>query len=81
MSYIAFVAPNKLLRYLVSYDCVTFNSCLETILAENTRLQENPYHQQSPWLFMEAANTIISVSKAIVLMHRVYRVNASFSLL
>ncbi|ORX49370.1 hypothetical protein BCR36DRAFT_291953 [Piromyces finnis] len=52
----------SLIDYLLSYDCVAFYSLLETILAENAPTsifqQEN-----SPWLLLDAANTVFSLSK------------------
>lgn len=54
--------------YLLEYDAVTFNSFLETILASNsTTTSGAPRRNQSPWLFMDAANTIFSEAK-----HRVF---------
>ncbi|ORX83961.1 hypothetical protein BCR32DRAFT_201319 [Anaeromyces robustus] len=52
----------SLIDYLLSYDCVAFYSLLETILAENAPTsifqQEN-----SPWLLLDAANTVFSLAK------------------
>ncbi|CAG8836617.1 9767_t:CDS:2, partial [Cetraspora pellucida] len=53
----------KLLTYLVSYDCVTFHSFLETILASQTPSSTLNQEQQSPWIFMDSGNTIFSVAK------------------
>ncbi|CAG8572220.1 8330_t:CDS:2, partial [Racocetra persica] len=50
----------KLLTYLVGYDCVTFHSFLETILASQTPSSTLNQQQQSPWIFMDAGNTIFS---------------------
>lgn len=58
----------QLLSYLVTYDCVTFNSFLETIMASNTK-SGSSQQSQSPWLFMEAANTIFNVSLANFYSH------------
>ncbi|CAG8468790.1 14528_t:CDS:10 [Cetraspora pellucida] len=56
----------KLLTYLVSYDCVTFHSFLETILASQTPSSTLTQEQQSPWIFMDSGNTIFSVAKSRV---------------
>lgn len=57
-------------RYLLAFDCVSFNRFLETILTSNS---VNPFTgaqkvHQSPWLFTTAADTIFSVAR-----ERVYR--------
>ncbi|KAJ3066182.1 hypothetical protein HK102_007719, partial [Quaeritorhiza haematococci] len=73
----------KLLSYLVSYDCVTFNSFLETILSSSTvaatslSAAQRALHSGadvSPWLFMDAAHTIFQGSRL-----RVYKRIASDS--
>jgi DNA excision repair protein ERCC-4 len=60
-----------LLTYLIAYDAVKFHKYLETILASQSNagsggmaaaLRQN----QSPWLFMDAANVIFSEAKARV---------------
>ncbi|CAG8681451.1 22521_t:CDS:10 [Rhizophagus irregularis] len=53
----------KLLEYLVSYDCVSFNSFLETIITSQTPTSALSQQQQSPWLSLDAGNTIFSVAK------------------
>ncbi|OZJ03595.1 hypothetical protein BZG36_03031 [Bifiguratus adelaidae] len=58
----------RLLSYLVEYDCVTFNSFIETVLASSGSAESQSRNQQSPWLFMEAADTLFTTSK-----DRVYR--------
>ncbi|KAM3586780.1 DNA repair protein RAD16 [Umbelopsis sp. WA50703] len=61
------VADLKLLRqlltYLAGYDCVTFYSFLQTIMAANTPSDGKLLANQSPWLLMDAANIIFSLSK------------------
>lgn len=61
-----------MLEYLLQYDCVTFNTYIENILAAN-----NPTgpllggitnaavraDQQSPWLLLDAADTIFRISR------------------
>ncbi|KAI8825717.1 uncharacterized protein EV422DRAFT_563548 [Fimicolochytrium jonesii] len=61
----------RLLSYLISYDCVTFNSFLETIVASNAtdasavfRAESN----QSPWLLLDSAHVVLSAAR-----QRVYR--------
>ncbi|EST05062.1 ERCC4 domain protein [Kalmanozyma brasiliensis GHG001] len=54
----------SLLNYLLTYDCVTFNSYLETILASSTTTSKGTTRQnQSAWLFMDAANVIFHEAK------------------
>ncbi|CAG8727296.1 18554_t:CDS:1, partial [Acaulospora morrowiae] len=53
----------KLLTYLVSYDCVTFHSFLETILASQTSISTLSQQQQSPWIFTDSGNNIFTVAK------------------
>lgn len=50
--------------YLLTYDAVTFNSYLETILASSTTTAKGTARQhQSSWLFMDAANVIFHEAK------------------
>ena len=50
--------------YLLTYDSVTFNSYLETILASSTTTSKGTTRQnQSSWLFMDAANIIFHEAK------------------
>ena len=60
----------KLLTYLLSFDAVTFNQFLETIVASNTTnfTTGKAVQNQSPWLFLPAADTIIETAR-----NRVYR--------
>ncbi|SPO26367.1 related to RAD1 - component of the nucleotide excision repairosome [Ustilago trichophora] len=54
----------NLLNYLLTYDAVTFNSYLETILASSTTTFKGTARQnQSAWLFMDAANVIFHEAK------------------
>ncbi|GAC95200.1 single-stranded DNA endonuclease [Pseudozyma hubeiensis SY62] len=54
----------NLLNYLLTYDSVTFNSYLETILASSTTTAKGTTRQnQSAWLFMDAANVIFHEAK------------------
>ncbi|POG62828.1 hypothetical protein GLOIN_2v586291 [Rhizophagus irregularis DAOM 181602=DAOM 197198] len=52
-------------NYLVSYDCVSFNSFLETIITSQTPTSALSQQQQSPWLSLDAGNTIFSVRKDV----------------
>ncbi|PWN40252.1 hypothetical protein IE81DRAFT_325773 [Ceraceosorus guamensis] len=55
-----------LLRFLLAYDAVRFNQYLETILAHQPRTglpSEYASGGPSPWLFMDAANTILGEAK------------------
>ncbi|KAI8806841.1 hypothetical protein BJ742DRAFT_814576 [Cladochytrium replicatum] len=61
----------RLLSYLITYDSVTFNSFLETILTSNVAMANSStaifrgadWGQQSPWLLMDAAHTIFSLAR------------------
>ncbi|KAL1915153.1 uncharacterized protein VTP21DRAFT_7634 [Calcarisporiella thermophila] len=53
----------RLLTHLLSYDCVTFNSLLETILASNIPSSTGTRWNHSPWLLTDAANVIFSEAK------------------
>ncbi|KAJ3035702.1 hypothetical protein HDV00_003463 [Rhizophlyctis rosea] len=56
----------KLLGYLVAYDCVTFNSFLETILTANSTDPTAVFRSeaaQSPWLLLDSAHTLFEVAR------------------
>ncbi|KAJ9098668.1 hypothetical protein QFC21_004316 [Naganishia friedmannii] len=53
----------RLLTYLLSYDSVTYNSYLETIIASNSTVQGAAKQNQSPWLYLDAANTLFQSAK------------------
>ncbi|KAI5452177.1 DNA repair protein RAD16 [Naganishia albida] len=53
----------RLLTYLLSYDSVTYNSYLETIIASNSTTQGAAKQNQSPWLYLDAANTLFQSAK------------------
>ncbi|KAI9208291.1 uncharacterized protein BJ171DRAFT_438598 [Polychytrium aggregatum] len=59
-----------LLEYLTQYDCVTFYSFLDTILAANSAAFSSIFRsdQASTWLFLEAADSLITLAK-----QRVYK--------
>jgi DNA excision repair protein ERCC-4 len=50
-------------RYLLSYDAVSFHSYLETIIASNSTAKGTAKQNQSPWLFLDAANTLFQSAK------------------
>jgi DNA excision repair protein ERCC-4 len=50
-------------RYLLSYDAVSFHSYLETIIASNSTDKGTAKQNQSPWLFLDAANTLFQSAK------------------
>lgn len=58
----------KLLYYLQCYDCVTFNSFLDVVVATAQS------GQHSPWLFMTATDTLLKVARA-----RIYKQKEQFS--
>jgi len=55
----------QLLSYLLAFDCITFYRFLETILVANSPKESAAglRHNESPWLFTSAADTIFSVAK------------------
>lgn len=60
----------QLLTYLLSFDAVSFNQYLDTILASNTTnfTTGRAVVNQSPWLFLPAADTILETAR-----ERVYK--------
>lgn len=63
----------RLLGYLVSYDCVTFFSFLETIRAANSLNAKSVFKQDfiaSPWLMVDAAHVVFEQAK-----RRVYKLS------
>lgn len=59
---------------LLTYDAVSFNKYLDTILAAHQPPPGSNRQNQSPWLFLDAANTIFETSR-----RRVYSGNESSS--
>ncbi|KAI5804884.1 hypothetical protein EDC01DRAFT_641175 [Geopyxis carbonaria] len=53
----------KMLNDLVSYDSVTFYSYLESILAAQSSTGGSARQTQSPWLFLDAAQVILTTAK------------------
>ncbi|KAI8066812.1 hypothetical protein BC940DRAFT_340698 [Gongronella butleri] len=52
----------QLLGYLSEYDCITFNAFIDTIISTNSA---NSVHRarQSQWLFMDAADQLITAAR------------------
>ncbi|PSK34389.1 DNA repair protein rad16 [Elsinoe australis] len=53
----------SILHYLLSYDAVSFNRYLETVLAASSPPPGSNRQNQSPWLFLDAAHTIFDTTK------------------
>ena len=47
----------------MTYDAVSFNQLLETVLITNTPAPGSTRQNHSPWLFLDAAHTVFSVAK------------------
>ncbi|KAL8875595.1 MAG: hypothetical protein Q9198_006069, partial [Flavoplaca austrocitrina] len=52
-----------ILHALLTYDAVSFNKYLDTILAAHQPPPGSTRQNQSPWLFLDAANTIFETAK------------------
>ena len=52
-----------ILRFLLSYDAVSLLKHLDTILAAHSPPPGSTRQNQSPWLFLDAANTIFQTAK------------------
>ncbi len=53
----------SILHALLTYDAVSFNKYLDTILAAHQPPPGSNRQNQSPWLFLDAANTIFETAK------------------
>ncbi|KAI4105292.1 MAG: hypothetical protein L6R37_002840 [Teloschistes peruensis] len=53
----------SILHALLTYDAVSFNQYLDTILAYHQPPPGSTRQNQSPWLFLDAANTIFETAK------------------
>ncbi|KAI8332645.1 hypothetical protein BC941DRAFT_436197 [Chlamydoabsidia padenii] len=54
----------QLLTYLTNYDCVSFNSFVETIITSNTPTPSaRMLKRQSQWLFLDAADQLITSAR------------------
>ena len=53
----------NILHALLTYDAVSFNKYLDTILAAHQPPPGSNRQNQSPWLFLDAANTIFETAK------------------
>ena len=56
----------SILQALLHYDCVTLLRYLDTVLASHSPPPGATRQNQSPWLFLDAANTIFQTAKARV---------------
>lgn len=54
----------SILHALLTYDAVSFVKHLDTILAAHQPPPNSTKHNQSPWLFLDAANTIFQTAKS-----------------
>jgi DNA excision repair protein ERCC-4 len=52
----------NVLHCLLSYDCVSLNKYLDTILAAHSPPPGSTRQNQSPWLFLDAANTMFRLA-------------------
>lgn len=53
----------SILHALLTYDAVSFNKYLDTVLAAHQPPPGSNRQNQSPWLFLDAANTIFETAK------------------
>jgi DNA excision repair protein ERCC-4 len=53
----------NMLEYLLTYDAVNFNQYLDTVLASSQPRPGSTHQNQSPWLFLDAADTIFETAK------------------
>lgn len=60
---VGFDVANLISRALLTYDAVSFNKYLDTILAAHQPPPGSTRQNQSPWLFLDAANTIFETAK------------------
>ncbi|RMZ87003.1 hypothetical protein DV736_g5775, partial [Chaetothyriales sp. CBS 134916] len=56
----------SILNQLLSYDCVSLLKYLDTVLAIHSPPPGSTRQNQSPWLFLDAANTIFTAAKGRV---------------
>jgi DNA excision repair protein ERCC-4 len=54
----------SILHSLLSYDCVSFVKYLDTVLAAHSPPPGSTRQNQSPWLFLDAANTIFQSARS-----------------
>ncbi|CAO3621855.1 unnamed protein product [Cunninghamella blakesleeana] len=60
----------QLLTYLTNYDCVTFYSFIEAIIASNTSSINTKQMKQSQWLFLDAADRMIKAARKRVYLQQ-----------
>lgn len=56
----------SILHSLLSYDCVSLLKYLDTVLATHSPPPGSTRQNQSPWLFLDAANTIFTTARSRV---------------
>ena len=61
----------NILHALLTYDAVSFNRYLDTIIAAHSPPPGSNRHNQSPWLFLDAANLMFETAKRRVYAGRV----------
>lgn len=59
-------ALRTILHSLLSYDCVSLLKYLDTLLAAHSPPPGSTRQNQSPWLFLDAANTLFQTAKSRV---------------
>ncbi|CCU83083.1 unnamed protein product [Blumeria hordei] len=65
-----------MLHSLLTYDAVSFNRHLDTILAAHSPPPGSTRQNQSPWLFLDAAHTIFDTAKRRAYSGKISGVNA-----
>ncbi|PSS22076.1 hypothetical protein M430DRAFT_65299 [Amorphotheca resinae ATCC 22711] len=65
-----------MLHTLLTYDAVSFNRHLDTILAAHSPPPGSTRQNQSPWLFLDAAHTIFDTAKRRVYTGKVVKAGA-----
>lgn len=66
-----------ILHALLTYDAVDFNRYLDTVLAASQPPPNSTKQNQSPWLFLDAADTIFTVAKKRVYVGKMSNVDFS----
>lgn len=66
-----------ILHALLTYDAVSFNKFLDTVLAASSPAPGSSRQNQSPWLFLDAAHTLFDTAKRRVYSGKLTDSNAS----
>jgi DNA excision repair protein ERCC-4 len=66
-----------MLHTLLTYDAVSFNRHLDTVLAAHSPPPGSTRQNQSPWLFLDAAHTIFDTAKRRVYTGKVVKAGAA----